>query len=82
MCSACVAELWGEYEGLNYAKQFGVTLMELNIDSLTIMQVIKNGVSRKKIRFALVRNIQLLMDLHWKVRVVHTYRESNMHSKF
>ena len=49
MCNAFVAELWGEYEGLNYAKQFGVTLMELNIDSLTIMQVIKNGVSRKKI---------------------------------
>jgi ribonuclease HI len=43
VCSAFVAELWGVLEGLKYVRSRGFRKVELNIDSLTVVQVLKSG---------------------------------------
>jgi ribonuclease HI len=43
VCSAFVAELWGVLEGLQYARRLRFMAVELNIDSVTVVQVIKTG---------------------------------------
>ncbi|MCH80696.1 ribonuclease H protein [Trifolium medium] len=35
-CSAFMAELWGVFEGLSYARRLGFMAVELNIDSVTV----------------------------------------------
>jgi ribonuclease HI len=43
MCSAYVAELWGVYEGLRYARRLGFILVELNVDSLVVAKTLMDG---------------------------------------
>jgi ribonuclease HI len=76
-CSAFVAELWGVFEGLKFAKRLGFMAIELNIDSSVVVQVIKTGRLNSSVGMTLVRNIQRLVNMEWEVRIVHAYRESN-----
>ncbi|MCI23311.1 ribonuclease H protein, partial [Trifolium medium] len=36
-CSAYVAELWGIFEGLKYARRLGYDAVELNVDSTVVV---------------------------------------------
>ncbi|KAK2394949.1 hypothetical protein QL285_056723 [Trifolium repens] len=76
-CSAFIAELWGVFEGLMYARRMGFLHIELNIDSMTVVKVIKTGNGRNPLGLALVKNIRRLIDLEWEVHISHAYRESN-----
>ncbi|PNY00696.1 ribonuclease H [Trifolium pratense] len=76
-CSAFVAELWGVYEGLSYARRLGFMKVELNIDSVTVVNVLTKGTLQSLARAMLVRNIRSLIALDWEVSIVHAYRESN-----
>ncbi|MCI52232.1 hypothetical protein A2U01_0073476, partial [Trifolium medium] len=42
-CSAFVAELWRVFEGLTYANIMRFMAIELNIDSVVVVHVIKTG---------------------------------------
>ncbi|MCI42746.1 ribonuclease H protein [Trifolium medium] len=77
MCSAFVAELWGVHEGLLYAWRLDFTAVELNIDSIAVVNAIKNGRSSSSIGNSLVKQIWRLLELDWEIKIVHAYRESN-----
>jgi ribonuclease HI len=76
-CSAFVAELWGVFEGLKYAKRLGFMAIELNIDSSAVVQVIKTGRLISPVGMTLLRNIKRLVNMECEVRIAHAYRESN-----
>jgi ribonuclease HI len=76
-CSAFVAELWGVFEGLQYARHLGFAAVELNTDSVTVAQAISTGNLNSPVGASLLRNIRRLLALDWEVKVVHAYRESN-----
>jgi ribonuclease HI len=76
-CSAFIAELWGVFEGLKYARSLGYTAIDLNVDSLIVAQAIQTGRSRSIMGHSLVKHIRQLMCLDWEVTVSHAFRESN-----
>jgi hypothetical protein len=51
--------------------------MELYIDSTSIMNVIKNGVTSSSMGYSLVKSIRKLLDEEWEVKISHSYREAN-----
>ncbi|PNX61822.1 ribonuclease H, partial [Trifolium pratense] len=76
-CSAFVAELWGVFEGLTYARRMRFMHIELNIDSAMVVQVLKTGNLNSPFGLTLVKNIRRLVDMEWEVHITHAYRESN-----
>ncbi|MCH81999.1 putative non-LTR retroelement reverse transcriptase, partial [Trifolium medium] len=77
MCSAYIAELWGVYEGLLYARGLGYSRVEVNVDSSVMVHVLLKGGSGSPGGRALVWKIRRLMELDWEVVMHHAYRESN-----
>ncbi|CAJ2673373.1 unnamed protein product [Trifolium pratense] len=75
--SAFVAELWGVLEGLKYAKRKGYRKIDLNIDSVAVMKVIKSGKTNSSLGTSLVKSIKKLLDEDWEVKISHSYREAN-----
>jgi ribonuclease HI len=69
--------LWGVLEGLKYARRLGYQAIDLNVDSLAVKQVLTSGSSNNLLGQNLVKNIRRLLELNWKVTVVHSYREAN-----
>jgi hypothetical protein len=57
----------------------GLNKVELNIDSLAVVQTIKNRRLNSAVGGALVKlkHIWRILELNWKVEVSHTYREAN-----
>jgi ribonuclease HI len=76
-CTAYVAEMWGVMEGLQYAWKLGYKKVEINVDSLVVVQVLKNGSTCSAMGLALVKKIQRLMQLEWDITISHSYREAN-----
>ncbi|MCI17930.1 putative non-LTR retroelement reverse transcriptase, partial [Trifolium medium] len=76
-CYAYVAELWGVVEGLKYAWSRGFKKVELNVDSIAVVQVLNEGGTCSALGFSLVKQIQRLVNLDWEIKVSHLYREAN-----
>ncbi|CAJ2662636.1 unnamed protein product [Trifolium pratense] len=76
-CSAIIAELWGVAEGLSYARRLGFTAVELNVDSVVVVQAIKTGRFSSSVGLPLVKHIRRMLDLDWEIKIEHAYRESN-----
>jgi ribonuclease HI len=75
--SAYLAELWGVFEGLLYARRLRFQYIELHVDSLVVAKAIMsqgNGSWRGR---SLVERIHRLLALDWEVVISHTYREAN-----
>jgi ribonuclease HI len=72
-----VAELWGVLEGLKYTRTLVFNDVELNIDSVTVVNVIRAGTTRSDIGFSLVKNIRRLLEMDWEVHIFHSYRKAN-----
>jgi len=77
MCSAYVAELWGVYEGLQYARRLGFILVELNVDSLVVTKNLLDEEDVSPISRSLVQKIRRLLQMAWEVKVQHSYRDAN-----
>jgi ribonuclease HI len=77
LCSAFVAELWGVLEGLWCVRRLGFLKIELHIDSIAVVQVVKERRVNSSLGNALARQIWKLLDLDWTVEIAHTYREAN-----
>ncbi|MCH81010.1 ribonuclease H protein [Trifolium medium] len=73
LCSAFVAELWGVLEGLRYAHRLGFTRVELNIDSETVIKVIRKGRLSSSVGNALAKQIWRMLEMEWVVEITHTY---------
>jgi ribonuclease HI len=77
MCSAYVAELWGVFEGLRYARSLGFNRVELNVDSSVVNQVLRKPGYGRPLGGSLVMRIRKLLELDWEVVIDHVYREAN-----
>jgi ribonuclease HI len=49
MCSTYMAEPWGVFEGLKYAKRLGLKAVKLNVDSIEVSDVLSNNENRSPI---------------------------------
>ncbi|GAU38380.1 hypothetical protein TSUD_147480 [Trifolium subterraneum] len=76
-CSAYVAELWGVLEGLKYNWSLGFRKVELNVDSVAVAKVIKEGGTASNMGYSLVKEIHRLVSFEWEVKIFHSYRETN-----
>ncbi|MCH83395.1 putative non-LTR retroelement reverse transcriptase [Trifolium medium] len=72
-----VTELWGVLEGLKHAKRLNFRVVELNIDSLAVVQTISEAGRGSHRGSVLVHMIRQLLEMEWEVVVHHTYRETN-----
>jgi ribonuclease HI len=77
VCSAFTAELWGVLEGLKYAWDRGFKFVELDVDSVALVQAIKSGATTSVIGISLIRSICRLVNQAWEVKIAHSYREAN-----
>jgi ribonuclease HI len=77
LCSAFVAELWGVLEGLRCVRRLGFMNVELNIDSVAVVQVLKERRFNSSLGSALIKQIWKLLDMDWNIEIFHTYREAN-----
>jgi hypothetical protein len=55
----------------------GFLKIELHIDSIAVVQVVKERRVNSSMGNALARQIWKLLDLDWTVEISHTYREAN-----
>jgi ribonuclease HI len=62
--------LWGVLEGLKYAKRKGYRKIELNINSVAVMKVIKSGKTSNSLGFSLVKSIKKLLDEEREVKIL------------
>jgi ribonuclease HI len=77
MCNAFIAEMWGVFEGLRYVRRMGFTKVELNVDSIAVVQVIKKGSLQSGPGSTLAKQIWRMLALDWEVEVNYVYREAN-----
>ncbi|MCH81151.1 putative non-LTR retroelement reverse transcriptase, partial [Trifolium medium] len=76
-CSAYVAELWGLLEGLKYTWKLGFRKVELNVDSVAVVKVIKEGGTASNMGYSLVKEIRRHISFGWEVKISQSYREAN-----
>lgn len=76
--NAYIAELWGALEGLTFACERSYTKVELQIDSLAIVQCLQNQQFDSTARKTPISQIRSLFNWIWSVRVRHIFREANM----
>jgi len=55
----------------------GFTAVELNVDSLLVVNIIRSGKESNASGRSLVQNIRQLLQINWEVKVKHSYREVN-----
>jgi ribonuclease HI len=72
-----VAELWGVYEGLRLARRMRFNVVELNVNSLLVANVLNSHHCSSPMGRALVAKIRFLIAMNWEVVVKQTYREAN-----
>lgn len=71
------AELWGIFLGLQTAWNQGYQKIWLESDSLTSVNLVKNGCSMNHSCSNLVQSILDLCSREWQVHIAHTHREGN-----
>ncbi|MCI00562.1 non-LTR retroelement reverse transcriptase-like [Trifolium medium] len=72
-----MAELWGVLEGLCFTWRLGYRAVELEVDSTSVVKVIRAGVITSVMGVALLEGIGRLLELDWEVKLAHAYREAN-----
>ncbi|CAN1825720.1 Putative ribonuclease H protein At1g65750 [Linum perenne] len=76
-CSITRAELRGAIQGLRLAWKEGVRQVELQVDSLAIVQLIEAPGDPQHQHSMEVRDVKDLLSRDWDVRIWHVYREAN-----
>ncbi|GAU11214.1 hypothetical protein TSUD_342040 [Trifolium subterraneum] len=76
-CNAYLAELWGVYEGLRLAWNYGATKLKLQVDSSVVAYTLNGSNAGSVIGWRLIEEIRRLLALEWEVKVCHSYREAN-----
>ncbi|CAN1157085.1 Putative ribonuclease H protein At1g65750 [Linum perenne] len=76
-CSITRAELRGAIQGLRLAWEIGVRRVVLQVDSMTVVQLLDSPGDPMHQHAMEVRDIRELISRDWEVRVRHVYREAN-----
>jgi ribonuclease HI len=74
---AYIAELWGALEGIKLTRQMKFAKVEVRIDSLSVVNDIRNKKPSQVCGKALIGRICQMLDLEWEIVVNHSYREAN-----
>jgi hypothetical protein len=56
----------------------GFKLVELDVDSVAVVKVIKTGVTTSVAGVSLIKSIRRLLEQGWEVKITHSYREANV----
>jgi ribonuclease HI len=70
-------KVWGVLEGLKLVRKLGFRKVELHIDSIAVVQVVKERRLKSSLDVALAKQIWTLLDSEWCVEIAHSYREAN-----
>ncbi|CAI0410339.1 unnamed protein product [Linum tenue] len=81
-CSITRAELRGALEGLRIAWRRGFKKIQLNLDSSTAINIIKNWADNDHNHGLIAQQIGELLSRRWEVNVCHIYREANFAADF
>lgn len=76
-CSIARAELWGVYDGLHLAWEKGFKNVIIEVDSLFVINAIQKVDCEGSSYHSLVRGIQNVLALEWRVSFQHVYLEGN-----
>ena len=76
-CSVTVAELWGLYQGLNVAWQTGIRWLQVEVDSLCILQLVTTPRITTNEFSPLLKSIRNLISRNWRITINSVYREAN-----
>ncbi|KAJ8758607.1 hypothetical protein K2173_000328 [Erythroxylum novogranatense] len=77
VATSFMTELWAIKVGLLMAWEKGYRRVRLQVDSLTIVSMLKTGKSTRSLNSALFRDIYGLLRRDWQVEMQHIYREAN-----
>lgn len=76
-CNVSMAEVWGVYEGFKLAMEMGFSKVDLQVDSSTVVGLIKSDNNLGMNNFSLLNRIWWLLERIGDVKISHTYREAN-----
>ena len=71
------AKLWGMFEGLTMAWNFGVKRIIVESDSLASVQLISNDTNYNHPLFSLIQRCKHIVEAYWNCIVKHVHREGN-----
>jgi hypothetical protein len=54
--------------------------VELDVDSVAVVQAIKSGATTSVNGISLIRSICRLFDQVWEVKIAHSYKEANLYA--
>lgn len=76
-CLILEAELWGLVEGLKLAWSLGFRCVEVEMDSLVAVNLVKDADSNVDVGGGLIQIILGLLRRRWEIMVLHIFREGN-----
>lgn len=76
-CSIAKAELWGLLDGLNIAWDRGFRRVEVELDSLFVVNVVQQEGEAANDFSSIVQSIKELLGRDWMVNLKHVFREAN-----
>lgn len=80
--SVIMAKLWGLHQGLILAWNTGIRRLLVEVDSLSVTQMVTKQVVVPNVFHALVVAIQELLHRSWQITITHIYREGNSTADF
>ena len=69
------AELWGLYQGLCLAWNIGIRQLQVDVDSICVIQLVANDSVRPNAYASLIRSIKDMLNRGWQVQIKHAYRD-------
>ncbi|KAH9782186.1 ADP-ribosyl cyclase/cyclic ADP-ribose hydrolase [Citrus sinensis] len=81
-CSVTVAELWGLYQGLIISWQNGIRWLQVDVDSICILQLVTTPMITTNELSPLIKSIKDLISRSWCITINHVYREANFAADF
>ncbi|KAG5085563.1 hypothetical protein JHK82_052960 [Glycine max] len=76
-CSSFITELWGLFWGLRLARQSGLWVVEVQVDSHAVCKSISSSIEGCASGSSFVPSIRSLINMDWQAHIVGIYREAN-----
>lgn len=76
-CPSFITELWGLFWGLRLARQSGLWVVEVQVDSHAVCKSISSSIEGCASGSSSVPSIRSLINMDWQAHIVGIYREAN-----
>ncbi|KAJ9183617.1 hypothetical protein P3X46_007442 [Hevea brasiliensis] len=81
-CSVPCAELWALLEGIKLAWTLGIRSLQIECDSLLVVNMVKDDALLHNSLRPLVFLIKRFLSLEWQCELTHVYREANFSADY